>query len=136
MAVTVGINHVTVTTDNVDAMVDFHVTMFGGLAVFDSAGRDGTGNRGSEPGYPRMVIVEIGAGRYVKVVEGPTAPETGAGVERFGLAVESEARLRELREHLVSAGATVSDVERLPTQWVLAVTDPDGGLVQVCAHAR
>jgi hypothetical protein len=56
--------------------------------------------------------------------------------ERFGLAVGSLSALRDLRERMVGAGAEIGEVERLPTQWVLAFTDPDGTPLQVCAHAR
>ncbi|WP_066906126.1 VOC family protein [Millisia brevis] len=128
MAATIGINHVTVATRSVDAMVDFYVGMFGGTAVFDSSGRTG---------HPRMVIVEIGSGRYVKIVDDRArTAEPSPGVERFGLAVDSEVALRDLRDHLTALGATVGDIQRLPTQWVLTITDPDGGLIQACAHAR
>lgn len=56
--------------------------------------------------------------------------------ERFGLAVSSHSALRELRERMMGAGAEVGEIERLPTQWVLHFTDPDGTPLQVCAHAR
>jgi hypothetical protein len=56
--------------------------------------------------------------------------------ERFGLAVDSYSALRELRERMVDAGADADEIERLPTQWVLRFTDPDGTPLQVCAHAQ
>jgi hypothetical protein len=73
----------------------------------------------------------------VKLVEDPAVPAPNAGVtERFGLAVDSIATLRELRERMLGAGAVLGEIERFPTQWVLAFTDPDGTPLQVCAHAR
>jgi catechol 2,3-dioxygenase-like lactoylglutathione lyase family enzyme len=135
MPVTVGINHVTTTTTDLDRMVRFYSEMFGAEKVFEGAAADG---------YPRMAIVELGADRYVKVVEvqahragsAVRASNTHAVTERFGLAVGSLSALRDLRERMVGAGAEIGEVERLPTQWVLAFTDPDGTPLQVCAHAR
>jgi catechol 2,3-dioxygenase-like lactoylglutathione lyase family enzyme len=130
MPVTVGINHVTTTTTDVDRMVRFYSEMFDAEKVFEGPAVDG---------YPRMAIVGLGAERYVKVVEDaaePAVPAPNTGVtERFGLAVDSFATLRELRERMLAAGAVLGEIERLPTQWVLAFTDPDGTPLQVCAHA-
>lgn len=70
----------------------------------------------------------------MKVVEdgGAQVPPT---TERFGIAVASVADLRTLRDRMIGAGADVGEITRLPTQWVLGVRDPDGALLQVCAHA-
>ncbi len=103
MPVTVGINHVTTTTTDVDRMVRFYSEMFDAEKVFEGPAVDG---------YPRMAIVGLGAERYVKVVEdaadqaGPAAPVPDRGVvtERFGLAVDSLATLRELRDRMLGAG--------------------------------
>ena len=37
---------------------------------------------------------------------------------------------------MITAGVDVGEIERIPTQWVLHFTDPDGTLLQVCAHAQ
>jgi len=123
---TIGINHVTVSTADLDRMVTFYDTVFEAAKVFEGPAADG---------YPRMAIVELGSTRYVKVVEDGGAPSV-PGTERFGVAVDSRAELRTLRERMLAAGAEPGEIVRLPTQWVMTVRDPDGALVQVCAHAQ
>lgn len=115
MPLTVGINHVTTTTTDLDRMVRFYVEMFGAEKVFEAAGTDDSA---------RMAIVELGGSRYLKVIE-DLADSTGSAIrmptahtatERFGLAVGSHSALRDLRERMVGAGAEVGEIERLPTQ--------------------
>ncbi|RBM14865.1 VOC family protein [Prauserella sp. PE36] len=129
MPVTSGINHVTTFTTDLDRMARFYSDMFGAEIVFERQATDG---------HPRTAIVELGGTRYVKFVEDPAyrAPHTTTAIERFGLAVGSLAILRELRERMAAAGAAIGEIERLPTQWVLPFTDPDGTPLQVSAHAR
>ncbi len=135
MPLTVGINHVTASTAHLDRLVRFYFEMFGAEKVFEGAETDN---------YARMAIVDLGGSRYLKVVEdlaGSTGsatrtPTAHAATERFGLAVGSHSALRDLRERMTGAGAEVGEIERLPTQWVLHFTDPDGTPLQVCAHAR
>lgn len=136
VAMTIGINHVTTTTVDLDRLVRFYAEMFGTEKVFEGAETDD---------HARMAIVDLGGTRYLKVIEDfaghtgsatrmPTTPP--AATERFGLAVGSHSALRDLRDRMMSAGADVGKIERLPTQWVLHFTDPDGTPLQVCAHAR
>ncbi|XVV17493.1 VOC family protein [Actinoplanes sp. CA-131856] len=135
MPLTVGINHVTAVTADLDRLVRFYSDMFDAEMVFEGQAANG---------YPRMAIVELGGTRYVKIVEdrsgvsadGALAPVGRSRTERFGLAVGSLDELRELRERMIDAGAQVGEIVRLPTQWIMEVVDPDGTLLQVCAHAR
>ncbi|GAA1311843.1 VOC family protein [Pseudonocardia xinjiangensis] len=135
MPLSVGINHVTSSTADLDRLVTFYSQMFGARKVFESAKTDTHG---------RMAIVELGGTRYVKIVEdeagttasAPRTPSAHAVTERFGLAVDSYSALRDLRERMVRAGADADEIERLPAQWVLRFTDPDGTPLQVCAHAQ
>lgn len=135
MPLTVGINHVTSSTADLDRLVEFYSRMFGAEKVFEAAGTAADS---------RMAIVELGGTRYLKIVEdGSRAPAAAIPVpaaptatERFGLAVDSLSALRELRERMVGAGGVLGEIERLPTQWVLRFTDPDGTPLQVCAPAR
>jgi len=132
---TIGINHVTTSTADLDRLVRFYSEMFGAEKAFGGAETDE---------YARMAIVELGGTRYLKIVEdvaGSTGsatrtPTPHAATERFGLAVGSHSALRDLRERMMGAGAEVGEIERLPTQWVLHFTDPDGTPLQVCAHAQ
>ncbi|MET0236686.1 MAG: VOC family protein [Kibdelosporangium sp.] len=135
MPLTIGINHVTTSTADLDRLVRFYAEMFDARKVFDGAA---TGD------HARMAIVELGGTRYLKIVEdraasaepGTPAPIDPAATEQFGLAVESLPALRELRGRMVAAGAHVGAIERLPTQWILRFTDPDGTLLQISAHAQ
>jgi catechol 2,3-dioxygenase-like lactoylglutathione lyase family enzyme len=126
---TVGINHVTTSTADLDRLVRFYFETFGAEKVFERAPTDD---------HARMAIVDLGGSRYLKLVEDKTAsrpPTAVAATEQFGLAVISHSALRDLRERMLGAGAEVGEIERLPTQWVLHFTDPDGTPLQVCAHA-
>jgi predicted enzyme related to lactoylglutathione lyase len=131
MPLTVGINHVTTTTTDLDRLAKFYAEAFGAEKVFERAETDD---------QPRMAIIYLGGSRYVKVVEDVAAhlarPARRTSVEQFGLAVDSLSDLRQLRERMITAGADVGEIERIPTQWVLHFTDPDGTPLQVCAHAR
>jgi catechol 2,3-dioxygenase-like lactoylglutathione lyase family enzyme len=135
MPLTIGINHVTAVTADLDRLVRFYSDMFDAEKVFEGQAANG---------HPRMAIVELGGTRYVKIVEsrsgasaaGAFASVTRPATERFGLAVESHDELRDLRDRMIKAGAQVGEIERLPTQWIMKVIDPDGALLQVCAHAR
>ncbi|MFH5210595.1 VOC family protein [Antrihabitans sp. NCIMB 15449] len=134
MAVTSGINHVVVTTPDLDRMVQFYEEAFDAENVFESARTDDD---------PRMAIIDVGGtGRYVKVVEiehyalRDHYDESTRPIERLGLAVETLDQLRALRDRIGALGLAVSDIERLPTQWILSMPDPDGYLVQISAHVR
>ncbi len=125
MSLTTGINHVTVSTADLERHVRFYRELFGAPMVFERPAGDG---------YPRMAIVELGATRYVKIVE-DGGTQIPPATERFGVAVGSVRELRALRTRMIDAGGDVGGIERLPTQWVLTVRDPDGALLQICAHA-
>lgn len=135
MAVTSGINHVVVVTPDLDRMVQFYEEAFDAENVFESARTDDD---------PRMAIIDVGGtGRYVKVVEmkyddalRDHYDESTRPIERLGLAVETLDQLHALRDRIGALGLEVSDIERLPTQWILSLPDPDGHLVQVSAHVR
>jgi catechol 2,3-dioxygenase-like lactoylglutathione lyase family enzyme len=134
MAVTSGINHVVVVTPDLDRMVQFYEEAFDAENVFESARTDND---------PRMAIIDVGGtGRYVKVVEiehyalRDHDDESTRPIERLGLAVETLDQLRALRDRIGALGLEASDIERLPTQWILSMPDPDGYLVQISAHVR
>ena len=95
---------------------------------------------------PRMAIVDVGGkGRYVKIVETATmatdayslpANRSTSQIERCGLAVDNIDQLRSLRRHIQARGIAVGEIERIPTQWILSVHDPDGLVLQVSAHVQ
>jgi len=129
---TVGINHVTTVTADLDRLVRFYVEAFGAEKTFERAETDH---------HAQMAIVDLGGSGHLKVVEDPTGsttrtPAAHGASEPFGLAVVTYSALRDLRERMMAAGAEAGEIQRLPTQWVLQLTDPDGTPLQVCAHSR
>ena len=126
MGLTSGINHVTIPTPDLDRMARFYNEAFEAMTVFEAP---------ASTNYPRMAIVELGEGRYVKLVEGTSgSPHAESRAERFGIAVASRQSLNALRVHMLAVGVDVDEIEQLPTQWVMWVRDPDGAALQVCAH--
>jgi catechol 2,3-dioxygenase-like lactoylglutathione lyase family enzyme len=106
MPLTIGINHVTAVTADLDRLVRFYSDMFDAERVFEGQATNG---------HPRMAIVELGGTRYVNIVEDrSSARDAGAFVsvarpttERFGLAIESHEELCQLRDRMIKAGARV-----------------------------
>ena len=72
----------------------------------------------AEGDHPRMAIVDMGGGSALNVFEVPAESIVGdptkmggrGPIDHYALAVESEERLHEIRDHLVSVGASPGDV--------------------------
>ncbi|MBK1783745.1 VOC family protein [Prauserella cavernicola] len=127
MPLTSGINHVVAVTSELDRMARFYADAFDARIVFDRAASDDV---------PRMAIVELGGeGRYLKLVEAEAGRSPRPRVESFGLAVAGLDELAAVRERALAHELDVSEIERIPTQWILWLRDPDGARIQVCAHA-
>lgn len=128
MPLTRGINHVATFTADLDRLARFYLETFGAEKRFEVAA---TGNQ------PRMAIIDLGGSGHLKVYESAAVVAVRhAPIDHFGLAVDSLATLRGLRERMVASGTVVGDIERLPTQWLLSVRNPDGAELFVCAHVR
>ena len=85
MPLTVGINHVTTTTTDLDRLAKFYAEAFGAEKVFERAETDD---------HPRMAIIYLGGSRYVKVVEDVAArsarPAARTSVEQFSPSTRSQ----------------------------------------------
>lgn len=123
-----GINHLTLSTPDLDRLVAYYTGLLGATLSFERAA---TGDD------PRIAVLDVGGADHLMVVETAAAPATGldplhrAG---WGLRVPTLARLREVRDRLLAAGRPVGEIETLPTQWTMTVRDPDGRPVDVRAH--
>ena len=117
-----GINHVTLSTADLDRLVAFYTDVLGARLAFE---------RGATGGDPRVAVVDVGGDDHLMVVETGAAPATELDpLDRAG----THARLCELREGILAAGRPVGEIETLPTQWTMTARDPDGRPVDVRAH--
>jgi catechol 2,3-dioxygenase-like lactoylglutathione lyase family enzyme len=134
MAVTIGFNHVAVTTADLDRMTGFYADAFGGVVTFEMSATED---------HPRMVIIDLGAGAALNAFEvpeesivGDRSRQGGRGpIDHYGLAVDSLATLVTVRDRLVDAGAEIGEIQRLGEEWSLFFRDPDGMELEVCCQA-
>ncbi|MER7078295.1 Catechol 2,3-dioxygenase [Saccharopolyspora kobensis] len=123
-----GINHLTLSTTDLDRLVGYYTELLGATFAF---GRAATSTD------PRIAVLDVGGADHLMIVETDTAPSTEldpldqAG---WGLRVATLAQLREVRERIVDAGWQVGQIEELPAQWTMTARDPDGRPVDVRAH--
>ena len=88
MAVTRGFNHVATITTDVERYADFYKRVFGAEITF---------RMDATPDHPRMVILDVGGGAAINVVEAAAADIIGerrtpggrGAIDHFGLAVAS-----------------------------------------------
>ncbi|RKS79038.1 catechol 2,3-dioxygenase-like lactoylglutathione lyase family enzyme [Actinomadura pelletieri DSM 43383] len=123
-----GINHLTLSTTDLDRLVTYYTESLGARLAFE---------RAATTSDPRVAVVDVGGDDHLMIVETATAPTTDldplsrAG---WGLRVATHAQLCELRERLLAAGCSVGEIETLPTQWTMTARDPDGRPVDIRAH--
>ncbi|WP_242908842.1 VOC family protein [Actinomadura terrae] len=123
-----GINHVTLSTTDLDRLVEYYTGLLGARLAFE---------RAATASGPRVAVLDVGENDHLMMVETGTAPTTDldplnrAG---WGLRVGTYEQLCEVREHMLGAGCPVGEIETLPTQWTMTAHDPDGRPVDVRAH--
>ncbi|MDO0932613.1 VOC family protein [Streptomyces sp. DG2A-72] len=123
-----GINHLTLSTTDLDRLVTYYTELLGAALAFE---------RAATSSDPRIAVIDVGGDDHLMIVETATAPTTDldplsrAG---WGLRVGTYAQLCEVREQILSAGWPVGQIETLPTQWTMTARDPDGRPVDVRAH--
>jgi catechol 2,3-dioxygenase-like lactoylglutathione lyase family enzyme len=128
MPALLGINHLTLSTTDLDRLVAYYTESLGATLAFE---------RAATASDPRIAVLDVGGNDHLMLVETGTAPATdldplkGAG---WGLRVETYERLCEIRERLRGAGWPVGEIETLPAQWTMTARDPDGRPVDVRAH--
>lgn len=122
-----GINHLTLSTTDLDRLLPYYTELLGGVLAFERAAT------GSDP---RIAVVDVGGNDHLMIVETASAPGAepdplgGAG---WGLRVGTRARLGEVRARILRAGFPVGRIETLPTQGTMTARDPDGRPVDVRA---
>lgn len=131
MTITTGFDHVATVTSDLDRIVAFYQKVFEASVTMEIKARDD---------HRRMVILELGRGAALNVVEQPAATIVGnrtqAGargpIDHYGIGVATRADLQEMRERLVAADADVGEIQRLGNTWSLFFRDPDGMELEVC----
>ncbi|MGX1115090.1 catechol 2,3-dioxygenase-like lactoylglutathione lyase family enzyme [Streptomyces ambofaciens] len=123
-----GINHLTLSTTDLDRLVAYYTELLGAALAFE---------RAATPSDPRIAVVDVGGDDHLMIVEAATAPTTDLdplGNAGWGLRVGTNAELCEVRDRILAAGRPVGQIETLPTQWTMTARDPDGRPVDVRAH--
>ncbi|MGC0387508.1 VOC family protein [Streptomyces sp. SAI-129] len=123
-----GINHLTLSTTDLDLLVAYYTELLGAALAFE---------RAATPSDPRIAVVDVGGDDHLMIVETATASTTDLdplGNAGWGLRVGTYAQLCEVRDRILAAGRPVGQIETLPTQWTMTARDPDGRPVDVRAH--
>lgn len=123
-----GINHLTLSTTDLDRLVTYYTESLGARLAFE---------RAATASDPRVAVLDVGGNDHLMLVETGTAPGTGLdplGGAGWALRVETYEQLCEVREGLLDAGQPVGEIVTLPAQWTMTARDPDGRPVDVRAH--
>ncbi|WP_343236563.1 VOC family protein [Streptomyces griseus] len=123
-----GINHLTLSTTDLDRLVAYYTELLGATLAFE---------RAATSSHPRIAAVDVGGNDHLMIVETAEAPTTDPdplGNAGWGLRVGTYARLSAVRESILGAGWPVGQIETLPAQWTMTARDPDGRPVDVRAH--
>jgi len=132
---TTGFNHVATMTTDLDRIVGFYKAAFDAEVTHEIPKGDD---------HPRMIILDLGGGAALNVVEvdseddivGERGTMGGRGpIDHFGLAVESLATLEGVRDRLVELGADIGEIQQLGGEWSLFFRDIDGMELEVCCKA-
>lgn len=118
-------------TADLDRYLTFYKDIFGAevLAIMDAQGD-----------HPKMAIVDMGGQGNLNVFEVPEASIVGdrtrmgarGPIDHYALAVESEERLKEIRDRLVAAGASPGEITQFgPALLSVFFRDPDGAELEV-----
>jgi catechol 2,3-dioxygenase-like lactoylglutathione lyase family enzyme len=118
-------------TADLDRYLTFYKDIFGAevLAIMDAQGD-----------HPKMAIVDMGGQGNLNVFEVPEASILGdrtrmgarGPIDHYALAVESEERLKEIRDRLVAAGASPGEITQFgPALLSVFFRDPDGAELEV-----
>ena len=123
-----GINHLTLSTRDLDRLVKYYTELLGATLAFE---------RAATRSDPRIAVIDAGGDDHLMIVETAAGPATDLdplGRAGWGLRVGTHEQLREVRQQLLDAGLPVGQIETLPTQWTMTARDPDGRPVDVRAH--
>jgi catechol 2,3-dioxygenase-like lactoylglutathione lyase family enzyme len=128
---TAGFNHVATITADLDRYLEFYGDIFGAevISIMEAEGD-----------HPKNAVVDMGGASALNVFEVPAAAIVGdrtkmggrGPIDHYALAVESEERLHEIRDHLVAVGASPGDVTQFgPALFSVFFRDPDGAELEV-----
>jgi len=128
---TCGFNHVATMTADLDRYLAFYGDIFGAevLSIMEAQGD-----------HPRMAVVNMGGSGALNVFEVPAESILGdrtkmggrGPIDHFALAVESEERLKEIRDRLVAVGASPGEITQFgPALLSVFFRDPDGAELEV-----
>ena len=123
-----GINHLTLSTGDLDRLVTYYTEVLGAALAFE---------RAATHSDPRIAVIDVGGDDHLMIVGTASAPATDLdplGRAGWGLRVGSYVHLCEVREQILDAAWPVGQIETLPTQWTMTARDPDGRPVDVRAH--
>jgi catechol 2,3-dioxygenase-like lactoylglutathione lyase family enzyme len=131
MPISTGFNHVATVTSDLDRVVRFYQSVFDAVITFEVTASDN---------HPRMVILDLGGGSALNVVErladtivGNRTASGGRGpIDHYGIAVASREDLEQIRDRLSAGGADVGTIQQLGDVWSLFFRDPDGMELEVC----
>jgi catechol 2,3-dioxygenase-like lactoylglutathione lyase family enzyme len=134
MTKSTGFDHVATVTADLDRIVAFYQEVFDATVTLQIAASEN---------HRRMVILELGGGAALNVVEQPAdmilGDRTRSGargpIDHYGIAVATRGDLQEMRERLIAAATDVGEIQRLGNTWSLFFRDPDGMELEVCTPA-
>lgn len=133
MPLTSGFDHVATLTTDLDRFAAWYRDVFEAEVVFTMEA-DGE--------QPRMFILDMGGGSFFNVFEVPEEAIIGdrrriggrGAIDHFGIGCASLARLEEIEQRLVAAGADTGEIQKLGGDtWSLFFRDLDGMELEVCA---
>jgi catechol 2,3-dioxygenase-like lactoylglutathione lyase family enzyme len=118
-------------TANLDRYLEFYGDIFGAevLSIMEAQGD-----------HPRMAVVNMGGSGALNVFEvsadsvvGDRSKMGGRGpIDHYALAVESEEKLKEIRDRLVAVGASPGEITQFgPALLSVFFRDPDGAELEV-----
>jgi catechol 2,3-dioxygenase-like lactoylglutathione lyase family enzyme len=126
-----GFNHVATMTADLDRYLAFYEEIFGAevLSIMEAQGD-----------HPRMAVVNMGGEAALNVFEVPAESILGdrtkmggrGPIDHYALAVESEEKLKEIRDRLVAVGASPGEITQFgPAVLSVFFRDPDGAELEV-----
>jgi len=128
---TSGFNHVATMTADLDRYLAFYQEIFGAEVVTIME---------AEGDHPRMAVVNMGGDAALNVFEVPADSIVGdrgrmggrGPIDHYAFAVESEEALMDVRDRLVSIGASPGEVTHFgPGLLSVFFRDPDGAELEV-----
>ena len=129
MAITSGVHHLTLFTQDIDRLIEFYETVFDASTPYDLT------EPGPRGGSLRHALIDLGGGFSLHPFQmsEPTGHERGSmemgrrgHIDHVALKVETEEELQAIGRRLVDAGASDGMITDFGAIRVLTFEDPDG----------